>query len=82
MLKMFGKYNVENVGDAWDGITKYQLVIVTLFDKKDCMIGRKVFYFLGRPPNFETESQVDTMYNKYPNYSKLIIDDYIIRKVS
>lgn len=78
MLKIVGKYNVDYCGAAYDGKTKYEMVIISEFDESNgkCKeVSRNTFYFLrGKDlivPKFNTEAEVEEITNYYRNNEKI-----------
>lgn len=60
MIKYIGNYNIDNESEAWDGNTRYTMVIFSRFDKNGKEIERKCLYFCGNVnvPDFKTEEQI------------------------
>ena len=73
--KIIGKYNVDYCGNAWDGKTKYVMVIISEFDSNDKEIDRNIYYFLcGKDlitPEFKTEADVEAITKHYRSNAKI-----------
>ena len=80
-MYVVGKYNVTERGKSWGRYGDYNEVIIQMFDDNDREVSRKLFYFKGRVPKFETEGQVDAVY-KHSGGSRLhVAADLFIRPV-
>lgn len=68
--------NIDYAGEIWDGDNKYEMIIISQFDKSDKEVMRKVFYVKGR---FDlTLSQARFMIANYPNCSKLRVNNSLL----
>ena len=80
-MYVVGKYNVTERGRSWGQYGDYNEVIIQMFDDDDKEVSRKLFYFKGRVPKFETEAQVDSVYRYIGNSRLHIAEDLFIRPV-
>lgn len=73
--KFVGKYNVDYCGNVWDGKTKYNMVIISEFDRDEKEVNRNTYYFLcGKgliAPEFKTEADVEKITKYYRNNEKI-----------
>ena len=76
--KIIGKYNIDYCGAAYDGKTKYEMVIISEFDESNgkCKeVSRHTYYFLcGKDlitPEFKTEADVEKITQYYRHYEKI-----------
>ena len=58
MVKYIGSYNINNEGEAWNGNTRYTMVVFSRFDENEKEIERKCLYFRCNVPDFKTEKQI------------------------
>ena len=58
MIKYIGSYNIDNEGEAWDGNTRYTMVIFSHFDENEKEIEWKCLYFRCTIPDFKAEEQI------------------------
>lgn len=58
MIKHIGSYNIDNECEAWNGNTRYTIVIFSRFDENEKEIERKCLYFCCNVPDFKTEEQI------------------------
>lgn len=73
--KYVGKYNVDYCGNVWDGKTKYNMIIISEFDRNRKEINRSIYYFLcGKgliTPEFKTEADVEKITLYYRNHERI-----------
>lgn len=93
MLKMIGKFNVEDFGYAYDKERRFKMILISEFDDKNKEIGRKVIYFyvsdkksdrteyqsIHVVPAFDNIRVVEYWYSKN-NYSKYDCCEFLNEK--
>ena len=80
-MYVVGRFNIIERGYSWRD-REFSEVIICEYDNNEREVARKLFYFKGRVPKFETERQVDAVF-KYPGNSKLCIaSGLFIRRVA
>lgn len=80
-MYVVGRFNIIERGYSWHD-REFSEVIICEYDNNEREVARKLFYFKGRVPKFETERQVDAVF-KYPGNSKLCIaPGLFIRRVA
>lgn len=74
-MKTIGRFNVDYCGAAWNGSTKYEMVIISEFDNNDKEIRRYTYYFLRGDgliiPDFKTEAEVKDILRNYSNNARI-----------
>ena len=71
MIKYIGSYNIDNEGEAWDGNTRYTMVIFSRFDENEKEIERKCLYFRCNVPDFKTDEQITEFLKSKKNNQRI-----------
>lgn len=86
MIRCVGCYNIDDVGEIWDKLTRYRMVIFSRFNQQDEEVERKTIYFLWKNntfksyPDFKTEEEITAFLRDKKNCQRVAIEQ-ILREV-